>query len=146
MKKLLFAACLSISLAASAFTPDEKKISNKIKDNFANSYVDASNVEWSTMSTYVKASCNLNGKKTDVYYDFDGEMIGQSQQVTLESLPVSAKRTFAKKYADYTVKEAIKFDTDDESAYFISAENDKESVILKVTGAGISHFRKTAKN
>ena len=145
MKKLFIAALLTVTVATSAFTADETRISTKIKENFKTTFTEADNVSWSLKSTYVRATFELNGKKTDAYYDLNGESIGTSQKITRESLPVHAKRTFAKKYSDYTVKEAIRFDGVEETAYFISAENDKQSVILKVTDAGISMFRRTAK-
>ena len=56
--------------------------------------------------------------------------------VTLDELPIRAKRDFAKKYNGYTVKEAILFEGTMESAYYISAEDEKGSVILKVEDSG----------
>ena len=146
MKKLLIAAVLTVSVATTAFTADEKKIDSRIRENFKSEYAEAGNVKWSMKPTYVRATFELNGKQSDVYYSLDGETIGTSQKITLDKLPVHAKRTFAKRYADYTVKEAIKFDGKDETAYFISAENDKQSVILKVTDAGISTYKRTSKS
>ena len=66
-----------------------------------------------------------------------GKFIGTNQAITLEDLPVNAKRAFAKKYEGYTVKEAIRFEGSQESAYYISAENEKGSVILKVDDYGL---------
>lgn len=146
MKKLFIAALLTVTVATSAFTADEKKINTKIIENFKTEFADADNVQWSLKETYARATFFLNGKKTDAYYDLEGEAIGTSEAITLNNLPLHAKRTFAKKYSDYTVKEAIKFQGTGETAYFISAENDKQSVILKVTGAGISIFKRGAKN
>jgi hypothetical protein len=81
--------------------------------------------------------------RTEALYSAEGEFIGTNQAITLEELPVNAKRAFAKKYEGYTVKEAIRFEGSQESAYYISAENDKGSVILKVEGSGlISTVRK----
>ncbi len=48
-------------------------------------------------------------------------------------LRFKAKRSFAKRFDDYTVKEAIRFEGTEEGAYFISAEDDKKAVILKVS-------------
>jgi hypothetical protein len=33
----------------------------------------------------------------------------------------------------------------EETAYFVSAENEKQSLVLKITGAGVSIFKKTNK-
>jgi hypothetical protein len=145
MKKLFIAALLTVTVATSAFTADDKKIDSRIIRNFNTEYADADKVTWCVKSTYVKASFEVDGKQTDAFYNLNGESIGCSRKITLDNLPVQAKRQFAKKYSDYTVKEAIKFDGNEESAFFISAENDKYSVILKITAAGVSVFKKAHK-
>jgi uncharacterized membrane protein len=146
MKKLFIAALLTVTVATSGFTADDKRISSRIQENFKSQFSDADNVTWSVKSNYIRASFEVDGKKADAFYDLNGESIGCSRKITLDNLPVQAKRIFAKKYSDYTVKEAIKFDGNEESAYFLSAENDKYSVILKVTGAGVSVYKKTTKS
>jgi hypothetical protein len=146
MKKLFIAALLTVAVATSGFSSDDKKVNNQIRQNFHSEFSDADNVTWSVKSSYIKASFEIDGQKADAFYDFNGECIGSSRPITLENLPVQAKRTFAKKYADYVVKEALKFECNNETAYFISAENEKHSVILKVTGGGVSVYKKSPKN
>ena len=146
MKKLFIAALLTLTLATSAFAADDKKVSVKIRNSFNTEFGDLDNVQWTVKANFVKASFEVEGEKVDAFYDLNGESLGQSRKISLDKLPVQAKRSFAKKYSDYTVKEAIRFDGVDESAYFISAENDKQSVILKATATGISVFKKTIKN
>jgi len=51
-------------------------------------------------------------------------------------------RAFAKKFEGYTVKEAIYFEGTEESAYFISAQNEKGSVIFKVEDNGSVSMKK----
>jgi uncharacterized DUF497 family protein len=132
MKKIFYAALLTISLTTTAFAKDANKISARIMRTFNFEFAEAENVNWKATKTFVKASFELDGEKREVFYDLTGEMIGTSKSITLNELPVFAKRAFAKKYEGYTVNEAIRFEGADESAYYISAENDKESVVLKV--------------
>jgi hypothetical protein len=64
----------------------------------------------------------------------------------LHELPVNSKRQFAKLFAGYNVKEAIRFEGFDETSYYISGENEKESVILKVNDRNqVSVFKRTKK-
>jgi hypothetical protein len=58
----------------------------------------------------------------------------------LDKIPTAAKRAIAKKYADYTAKEAIKFDRVDETAYFVLVENEKKSIVLKVHDYSVSVY------
>lgn len=84
--------------------------------------------------------------KMEVYYDYTGDVIGTSKSITLNELPVGAKRSFAKRFEGYTVKEAIRLDGVSEAAYYISGENEKETVILKVNQDNrILLFMKTKK-
>jgi hypothetical protein len=145
MKKLFITALLTVTVATSAFASDEKKLNVNVLRSFEAQFEFAENVKWNTNSKYIKASFEVEGKKTDAFYNLDGEYIGSSEKITLEDLPVQAKRTFAKRYSDYTVKEAIKFDGVEETAYFVSAENEKQSLVLKITGAGVSIYKKTNK-
>lgn len=64
----------------------------------------------------------------------------------MDEVPTFAKRTFAKNYSDYTVKEAFRFRADDEEAYYISAENKKENIVLKVKEGSVTVYSRTNKN
>lgn len=95
---------------------------------------------------YTKAAFTVDNTKMEVYYKNDGDLIATSKSITLEELPIGAKRAFAKRFEGYDVKEAIKFEGFDEVSYYISGENEKESVILKVNEQNlVSVFEKTKK-
>ncbi len=49
------------------------------------------------------------------------------------------------KYMEYTVSEAIKFEAIDGTAYYISAENEMETIIVKVVGGINTIFKKISK-
>lgn len=146
MKKLLFAALLIASVSTSAFASDANKVNVRILNNFKSEFYQASNVAWSVTNNYAKATFTHEGEQLEAFYDLNGVMLGTSKKITIADLPTSAKRTFAKKYSGYNVKEAIKFEDMDETSYYISAENEKESVILRVQSENnISLFKRTAK-
>ncbi len=147
MRKLFLAALLTVTVAASAFAKDINSKNVRAVKHFNSEFRDAENVSWTMRSTFAKATFYLNGEKREAFYDLNGEMIGTSSNISLDKLPVAAKRVFAKKYDGYTVKEAIHFEGIDEAAYYISAENEKESVILKVTDSNtVSVYKKERKN
>ena len=140
------AALLVVSVAATAFAKDPRTISAVALNNFAAEFKKASDVSWTSTENYIKASFILQSEKMEAFYNYDGEKIGTSKAFNVEALPVHAKRAFAKKYQGYTVKQAIEFEGIDETAYFISAENDKESVILKVNSFdNLSTFKRAKK-
>jgi hypothetical protein len=148
MKKFLTTALLAVTLITSAFafTPDPNKLNQKVIANFKQEYADATDVEWTVKPSFAKVTFTLNNQTNNAFYDLQGNFIGCSHAISLESLPTHAKRSFAKKYAEYTVKEAIQFDGTDETTYYISAENDSHAVILKVSEGMLSVYKKTNKN
>ncbi|MDB5246268.1 MAG: hypothetical protein JWQ40_662 [Segetibacter sp.] len=142
MKKLLIAVLLAVTVATSAFA-DTKKVNILIKNTFNADYPGATNITWTIGSNFAKATFVVDKQKMEAFYQINGDKIGTSKSIDPEDLPVSAKRTLAKKYSEFiafgsfSVKEAIRFDRADEGAYFISLENEHESVILKVTDSGV---------
>src|SRR4051812_2809779 len=145
MKKLLFTALLAVAIGASAFASG-KEVSIAAINNFKATFKYASDIKWTAADNYVKASFVYNNTRTEALYTPEGEFIGTNVGVSLDELPVKAKRSFARKFGSYTVKEAIRFEGNDENAYFISAENEKENVVLKVQDAGqVSVVKSTKK-
>ena len=143
MKKLFISGLLMIAVAASSFAATGNEVSFATRSNFTSQFKHISEVEWKSGENYTKATFVLNGVRTEALYDEAGEFIGTNQAISLDELPVKAKRAFAKKYDGYTVKEAIRFEGIQEDAYYINAENEKGSVILKVEDNGaISTVRK----
>ena len=146
MKKLFTAALLAVTIATSAFATDAKKVSSIVLSSFDADFSEASNVTWTAANEFTKATFILNKQKMEAFYSSNGELFAKSKGISLDELPVRAKRDFAKRFAGFTVKEAISMELPAESAFFISGENEKESVILKVSDAGtVSVYKRTSK-
>ncbi len=146
MKKLIFAALIAVSVSASAFATDVNKIDAMAVENFQSTFLGASNVEWTSKEAFTKASFLQNGKKVEVFYNLDGEFIATTTEVSMNEVPTFVKRIFEKNYSDYDVKEAFKFIANEKENYFISAENDKENIVLQAQGGLFSVYSRTAKN
>ncbi|MCW3081375.1 hypothetical protein [Segetibacter sp.] len=145
MKKLLMAAIVVATFVTSAFA-EPTKINYLALKNFTAEFKKASDVSWSSTTEFVKVSFVWDSERMEAFYNTAGEKIGTSRAVSIDELPLKAKRAFAKKYDTYTVKESILFEGADESAYFIKAENDTESVIVKVLDNGfVSVYRRSRK-
>lgn len=145
MKRLFITALLAIAVVAGAFAAP-KKVSSAILAHFNTDFRNASDISWLITNDYTKAEFTSDNTKMQVFYNFSGDIMASSKSITLDELPVKAKRIFAKKFEGYEVKEAIRFEGFDEAAYYISGENEKESVILKVNDRNnVSFFKKTKK-
>lgn len=147
MKNLLLTALLSVSIFASAFAIDESKISVTVRESFKGEFKETENVEWSIKPNFVKASFTYKGEAMDAFYDFSGKKIGTSHHVTMNEVPLSSRKRLSAKYPNHKVTEAIEFVGPEEEAYYISLENEKESLIVKITDhSTMSLFKKSSKN
>lgn len=145
MKKLFIAALFAASVFTSAFAAGTNKVNHRAVRTFQYEFKDAANVEWTVKENFTKAAFTINEESGEAFFDVDGNLIGTSRTISMDKLPTSAKRAFGKKYADYTVKETIKFEDGETTSYYVSAENEKENVILKINGSNISIFKITYK-
>jgi hypothetical protein len=146
MKKLFFAALLTVTVATSGFSKDVNKVNTRTQHNFNFEFKGAEKVNWTVKSNFAKADFTLDGQKMEAFYNLNGEMIGTSKNIALDQLPTNAKRLLAKRYNGYNITEAIRFEGTDESAYYISGENDKEKIILKVAeDSQVSVYQKDSK-
>ncbi len=132
MKKLFITALLAITVAASGFAGEGKTAGFALPKDFSSKLKHFSDVEWTSCAGCIKATFILNNVKTEALYSAEGDLIGISQAITPEELPVNAKRVFAKKYDGHTIKEAIRFQGFQGNAYYIFGENEKGLVTLKV--------------
>lgn len=141
MRKLLFAALTAIIFTTSAFAEGGKTINSRVKNSFAADFGTVENVEWSHTADYATATFVMNNKRTNAFYGSEGKLVGTSQAIAIDELPAAAKKTFRKKYADYTVTEAIHFAGMEETAYFVSVEKENKTQILKIANNQISVFK-----
>jgi hypothetical protein len=145
MKKLLLATMVVVTFATTAFA-EPTKVNYLALKNFTSEFKKASDVSWSTAGEFVKATFVADNQRMEAFYTSEGEKIGTSRGISIDELPLKAKRAFAKKYESYNVKESILFEGTDENAYFIKAENDAEEVIVKVSeGGSVSVFKRNKK-
>jgi hypothetical protein len=143
MKKLLLTVLLAVTVARGAFaTP--KEVNSAILARFEAEFKKASAITWVVTADYTKAAFTADYTKMEAYYNAKGDIIATSKSINPDELPADAKRSFAKKFADYNIIEAIRFEGFDEAAYYISGENEKETVILKVDENNrVTVFKKT---
>jgi hypothetical protein len=145
MKKFFLSALMLVSIVTLSFAKDPKSVNSKVLDAFTAEFASATDVNWSVNAQFTKASFKMNGKNLDAFYNFSGDMVCLTQAVPYESLSQKVQKNIAKKYAGYSIGETVYFQNNDESAYYIAAENDTKKLILKVTNNHVTIFRKKNK-
>jgi len=136
MKRLVLSALIAITVGTSAFAAGGEKVNFFVLNSFQSQFSNASNVTWTEGKGYSKATFLSGTERMEAFYNSAGELIATSKIADLNQLPVHTKRILAKKLDGYTIKEAIRFEGTEENAYYISAENERGSIIFKVDDKG----------
>lgn len=137
MKKLFIAALFVLAIGSSAFAIDgTKKVSRQTENSFNILFPGASNVSWEQSEKYFSASFTLDAESLTAYFSKDGELIGTSQQVDIDQLPSKGLRRIKKDYSNYKITDAIKFDQDDRSNFYVMVEQGNCKQILEVSPYG----------
>lgn len=135
-KKMLVAVCAATFVTASAFASGEEtntKAASALKKEFSN----AENVQWKVTENYIKASFKWNDQKLEVFYNEDGETIAESRLIKLNNLPLRAQQYIDKKYHDYTIAEAIEYNSEATGlCYYVSVVKEGAKIILEITTEG----------
>ncbi|MCW3081373.1 hypothetical protein [Segetibacter sp.] len=113
MKKILFAIMLSLFIIGSAFAVP--------------GYINPPISESERLKKGLEQTVGVRS-----FFNASEQKMGDSQKTGENQLPVPAKRTFAKMFNGYTIKQAVRSTESEGECFYISAENDKESIIVKI--------------
>jgi hypothetical protein len=156
MKKLFITAATAILFSVTAFAADggkktpitgEDKISYVVLSQFDAQFSTAKNPAWTVTSNLEKVTFRLDGAKMTAFYDLSGEYLGTTQTIAFKNIPYYAQEDVTAKYAGYTVKEVIKYETNGNPdvspvAYFVDLQKTGSEVLVKVIpGEKIALFK-----
>lgn len=143
MKKFILSAIAMIVIAGTAMA--NNTVNEKVTALFKAAFPGATNVNWKTTDDYTTVSFTVNSQNMQVFYDNDGAEFATTRAIQLNSLPMRALITLQNKYSDYTATEAIEFNhAQDGRCYYVSLNNDKQKLIVKISGQGeVSVFKKS---
>lgn len=135
-----------------------KEVSNVSKNAFSLDFPKATNVNWSRSLNFDEASfTNKDGLKLTAFYDADGKLVGTTQYIKFEAIPLKGQQEIKKHYKDYTIGKVLFFDDneanetdmvlwasqfDDEDNYFVELTKGKNNIIVRVDNNGAVSFFK----
>lgn len=145
MKKFFTTALLALVVTASALAGNTAE-NAKVNRVFKAEYPEAEHISYKSGKDYVVINFVQHQQQMQAFYDNDGNKIGTSRAISLNSLPLPAQKKLAEKYKDYTTTEAIEFDNVQEGiGYYVSLQNSAQKIILHISSQGeISTFRKSS--
>lgn len=130
MKKLFLLPAFIIVMATTTFATGLTIADQLPVKSFKYNFTGANVARREAMKDIIKAAFLLKDKEISALHNACGET-ATNQKVSLKELPTGIKITIAKS-SDYIVKEAA-LQMAEEKIFLVTAENEKERIILKVT-------------
>lgn len=124
-----------------------EKVSSTVRSAFAQKFKAVSNVSWKAGEELYFVQFLQSNQFFTAVFSTDGEYVALSREISTKDLPLKVANALKENYADHQLSAvATEIVMDGETAYYITAENDRFSKILKCgTEGSLSVFKKTKK-
>jgi hypothetical protein len=147
MKKLITTVLFTGMLTTAVLAGPGATNNTRINSLFEAEYPGAEKISYHTKQDFTTIHFTWNKQRMQAFYDADGNKIGTSRTISLNSLPLRAQKSIAEQYNRYVATEAIEFEYPQEgNAYFVSLQHQdtQQKLILQVSGQGeLSVFKRT---
>ncbi|MBW8686800.1 PepSY-like domain-containing protein [Chitinophaga rhizophila] len=128
MKHLILLIILGTSITVYAQkSPEAINVPAAVSRNFQQQFPGAADVKWKLKDNQYKAAFH----KHDVWYDANGKLIKQKEDIKNTDLPTAIKQTVEREFTGYTIKDADKHTNDGAITYKLELK--KETEERKVT-------------
>jgi len=107
--------------------------------------------QWERLDNFDEASFVKDGQAMSAFYDWEGKLVGTTQNKTFADLPASAQKSVSNEYKDYAIGDVLFYDdneaneTDmilygnqfaDKDSYFVELTKGNKKIVLQVTTDG----------
>ena len=146
MKRLFFILTLSLSLTSVRSFANGIDVSGNVLESFRSSFKNASDVNWTKVDNYYKASFMLNEQYASAFFDQEGKMIALTRNISMNQLPMSLQLSLKKNYSNYWITDLFEMYDEQGISYYVSIENGDATVVLKSnTVSDWYNFKKISK-
>jgi hypothetical protein len=145
-KRILVWALLLTFGVSSAFANNAEGVNDKVINSFKKEFAEARDIQWEKSKEYIKATFSLNEQVMFAYYAEDGNLLAVSRNLTSGQLPINLLTDVKKNYSNYWITQLFEIASKSENSYYITLENENQTIVLKSTGAdGWELFKKDKK-
>lgn len=136
MKKRILVWALLLTLGvSSAFANNADGVSDKVINSFKKDFAEARDIQWEKSKEYIKATFSLNDQVMFAYYSEDGKMLAVSRNLTSGQLPMNLLTDVKKNYSNYWITQLFEIASNSENSYYITLENENQTIVLKSTSS-----------
>jgi hypothetical protein len=146
MKKIsIMLTALALFISTLAMAIPEESVSSNVKTAFRTAFAAARSVKWDKVENFYFATFNLDNREVNVAYDEAGEMVGTSEMLRLEDVPLMTRIALRERYENYTISPQVySISCNGETVYYATVVNEKCMLKLKCGSEGeISVAHKT---
>jgi hypothetical protein len=137
MKKFAVICCIALfGLVVQSYATNEKEVNQKVMQSFKNTFPLAENVQWLEAADNYTVHFELNGIRSVVDYDKDGNYIKSVRYYLENNLPIKILYKIRKKYADKNIFGVTEICTENSTDYFIKLSDDKYWITVKLSDGG----------
>ena len=129
----LFIILLSISslLVTKSVKAGDEKVSPVIANAFQRSFNNVKDVKWSEANGLYRAEFIYNNEYMTSYFNSEGDLLANTQQISSESLPTRLQASL-KKYMDrYWISDLFRVTTEEGTVYYVTLKSGDEQIILQ---------------
>jgi len=137
MKKIILLGAISFTLFCSyGFAdPKEREINERVKASFRREFVDAREVQWEDMESYIRVDFKVVNQALSAYFDPDGELLGVTRNILSDQMPIGLLLVLRSKYAGYWITGLIEMSDRESSFYIATVNNGDREIVLKSQGS-----------
>ena len=131
MKNLIaILICFGVTSFALAQKMKTEEVPQAVRTAFAKAYPNVKNVKWEKEGDSYEAGFDLGKEEVSALIDAAGKVKEVETEIAMDAMPAAVKKSLAKDYADYKVKEAAKIVAENVITYEAEVKKGKESFDL----------------
>jgi hypothetical protein len=108
-----------------------KEIDERVKASFNREFVNAEEVQWVDMKSYIKVNFKVVNQALSAYFNPDGELLAVTRNISSNQLPIGLLLTLKTKYAGYWITDLLEMNDRESSIYFATVTNGDREILLK---------------
>lgn len=102
---------------------------------FQSTFYEAKEIRWEQVGVLSKATFVLNGEYRSAFYNSDGDLVAETQNLASTSLPKTLRKSLKNEMASRWITDVFVVSVEGDNTYYVTLENADTSVMLKSVGA-----------
>ncbi|WP_343689828.1 hypothetical protein [Chitinophaga sp.] len=139
-KKLLLLVAIAVFTSIYSFAgtgTKELEASSTLKSALDKEFTGASGIKWySDDNKTFMARFTLNERNVTAYFDGDGHLLATRRYVDAANLPLAVSTKLAQRYPKEVVRWVVEFQSEGNTAYYITLEGANTWKVIKSNGSG----------